>query len=81
MITIIGVTSLKEYRDEQRHNQQMAEIYRLEMIIGKRIYLDSIYALHIKDCSMLRREDIVVGYDGYLRTTYVNGHGPLSNTD
>jgi len=49
--------------------------HELMEVIGKRNYLDSITYDHLKDCSYIDKESVEVGYNGYLKSVYINGYG------
>jgi hypothetical protein len=61
-----------------RRDKEHKEIVRNQEVIidllQERQVMDSITTEHVGNCLWLGKDHVEVGYDGYLRTTYIDGY-------
>ena len=57
------------------HNQTKQWQAEVEEKLEQREYLDSLYYDHLKDCSMINREEIKLDSRGYLYSQYHRSNG------
>lgn len=52
------------------HEEQMQKLEEIQQSIEQRNHLDSLYWNHLENCAFINREEVKVGYQGYLYSTY-----------
>lgn len=64
----------KSIGDKREHKEIVRNQEVIIDLLQERQVMDSITAEHVENCLWLGKDHVEVGYDGYLRTTYINGY-------
>ena len=70
MIFLILFRLSEIWADRDRQNELVQKVQDLKEVVLKCNYSDSIHFDHIKECSWITRDDVVVGYKGALYSAY-----------
>jgi hypothetical protein len=66
LILIIFWIGVVIIQDELNHEEQMQKLEEIQQSIEQRNHLDSLYWEHLENCSFIHKDQISVGYQGYL---------------
>ena len=69
ILLVLSITLQVCYRvDTQKEIKEIS--YHIDSIMVHRVYIDSLYWDHLENCAFVNREEIKVGHQGYLYSTY-----------
>jgi len=75
LICIIFYVVNDAYISKKRHQTEMRKLTRIEAKVDRKINIDSMYLEHVTKCAFIDKENVKVGYDGYLYSAYHRNSG------
>lgn len=55
---------------DKHHKEQMQEIQELKVLIQERAVKDTLYWEHLETCAFVNKDNVGIGYQGYLYDKY-----------